>query len=160
MNINHQILFDPQVSYGEDLLFNYQYLEYAHTIACINESHYHYRILDSGTLSSKFRPKQFDTDYQQWKILQSFYQRHHLWSSTAQTYLYKRLWGILYDGIFLYPRLQNKKISYLRTILAIPEIKKLKDFTQCFSCSNWIKQSILYRLYPIFYIYFSIIAKR
>ena len=28
---------------------------------------------------------------------------------TAQTYLYKRLWGILYDGIFLYPRLQNKK---------------------------------------------------
>jgi glycosyltransferase involved in cell wall biosynthesis len=157
---HHQILFDPQVSYGEDLLFNYQYLEYAHTIACINESHYHYRILGSGTLSSKFRPKQFDTDYQQWKILQSFYQRHHLWSSTAQTYLYKRLWGILYDGIFLYPRLQNKKISYLRTILAIPEIKKLKDFTQCFSCSNWIKQSILYRLYPIFYIYFSIIAKR
>lgn len=106
---HHQILFDPQVSYGEDLLFNYQYLEYAHTIACINESHYHYRILGSGTLSSKFRPKQFDTDYQQWKILQSFYQRHHLWSSTAQTYLYKRLWGILYDGIFLYPRLQNKK---------------------------------------------------
>ncbi len=37
-------------------------LEYAHTIACINESHYHYRILGSGTLSSKFRPKQFDTD--------------------------------------------------------------------------------------------------
>lgn len=65
-------MFDPQVSYGEDLLFNYQYLEYAHTIACINESHYHYRILGSGTLSSKFRPKQFDTDYQQWKILQSF----------------------------------------------------------------------------------------
>ena len=88
---HHQILFDPQVSYGEDLLFNYQYLEYAHTIACINESHYHYRILGSGTLSSKFRPKQFDTDYQQWKILQSFYQRHHLWSSTAQTYLYLSL---------------------------------------------------------------------
>ena len=113
-------------------LFNYQYLEYAHTIACIDESHYHYRILGSGTLSSKFRPKQFDTDYQQWKILQSFYQRHHLWSSTAQTYLYKRLWGILYDGIFLYPRLQNKKISYLRTILAIPEIKNWKILHNAF----------------------------
>lgn len=151
----YQIQFNPQISYGEDLLFNCQYLEYVHTIACLNESHYHYRILGSGTLSGKLRPDQFDTDYRQWKVLQSFYLRHNLWSSAAQTYLYKRLWGILYDGIFLYPRLQNKGISYLRAILAIPEIKELKHFAQSFSCSNWIKKSILYRLYPILYIYFQ-----
>lgn len=144
-------MFDPQVSYGEDLLFNYQYLEYAHTIACINESHYHYRILGSGTLSSKFRPKQFDTDYQQWKILQSFYQRHHLWSSTAQTYLYKRLWGILYDGIF------SIHVCKIKNLLSTNYScdtgnKKLKDFTQCFRAAIGSSSPfcIGYILYSIF----------
>lgn len=157
---HHQIQFDPQVSYGEDLLFNYQYLDHVRTIVCISESHYHYRILGSGTLSSKLRPEQFNTDYREWKILQSFYQRHRLWSPVAQNYLYKRLWGILYDGLFLYPRLQNRNISYLQAILSIPEIKELRLFAPCFSCSNWIKESILYRLSFIFYIYFSICTKK
>ncbi len=156
----YQIQFDSQVSFGEDLLFNYRYLEYVRTIACISEIHYHYRILGSGTLSGKLRPEQFDTDYRQWKVLQSFYQRHGLWSSSAQMYLYKRMWGILYDGIFLYPRLRDKGISYLRAILAIPEIKELRHFKQCYSCSSWIKKAILLRLYPVFYIYFSIISKK
>ena len=48
---------------------------------------------------------------------------------------------------FLYPRLQNKNLLSTNYSCDTGN-KKLKDFTQCFSCSNWIKQSILYRLYP------------
>lgn len=156
----HQILFDPQVSYGEDLLFNYQYLQYVRTIACIDRSLYHYRILDSGTLSSKLRPDQFATDYRQWKTLHAFYIKHQMWLPVAQNYMYKRLWGIIYDGLFLYPRLPQKGIAYLQTILSIPEIDELRLFTAYFSCSSWIKKAILHRLYLIFYIYFSMLCKR
>lgn len=156
----HQILFDPQVSYGEDLLFNYQYLQYVRTIACIDRSLYHYRILGSGTLSSKLRPDQFDTDYQQWKILRSFYQRHKLWLPVSQAYMYKRLWGIVYDGLFLFPHLPDKNAAYLRNILSIPEIDDLTLFTSSFSCSSWIKKAIIHRLSLIFYIYFSIQSKK
>ncbi len=153
---HHQILFDPQVTYGEDLLFNYLYLEYVRTIACINEIHYHYRTLGSGTLSGKLRPEQFDTDYRQWKVLQSFYQRHNLWSSSAQIYLYKRLWGILYDGIFLYPYIKNASILYLKKILSIPEIDALKLYQKNYHCSKWIKKAILYRCYFLFYFIFKL----
>ena len=156
----HQIQFDPQVSYGEDLLFNYQYLQYVRTIACIDRSLYHYRILDSGTLSSKLRPDQFATDYRQWKTLHAFYIKHQMWLPVAQNYMYKRLWGIIYDGLFLYPRLPQKGIAYLQTILSIPEIDELRLFTAYFSCSSWIKKAILHRLYLIFYIYFSMLCKR
>ena len=156
----HQILFDPQVSYGEDLLFNYKYLEHVHIITCIDKSLYHYRILGSGTLSSKLRPDQFDTDYQQWKILRSFYQRHKLWLPVSQAYMYKRLWGIVYDGLFLFPHLPDKNAAYLRNILSIPEIDDLTLFTSSFSCSSWIKKAIIHRLSLIFYIYFSIQSKK
>lgn len=156
----HQIQFDPQVSYGEDLLFNYQYLEHVHTITCIDKSLYHYRILGSGTLSSKLRPDQFDTDYRQWKMLRSFYRRHKLWLPVSQAYMYKRLWGIVYDGLFLYPHLPDKNVAYLRTILSIPEIDDLTLFTSIFSCSSWIKKAIIHRLSLIFYIYFLIQSKK
>lgn len=156
----HQVQFDPQVSYGEDLLFNYQYLEHVHTITCIDRSLYHYRTLGSGTLSSKLRPDQFDTDYRQWKILRSFYRRHKLWLPVSQAYMYKRLWGIVYDGLFLYPHLPDKNAAYLRTILSIPEIDDLTLFTSSFSCSSWIKKAIIHRLSLIFYIYFSIQSKK
>lgn len=151
----HHIMFNPKISYGEDLLFNYQYLEYVEMLACIDRSLYHYRILEGGTLSSKFRADMFYTDYTQWKVLRSFYEMHELFSSEAQIYLFKRLWGIIYEGIFLYPKLRQKNLSYLQNILSIPEIAELKTFSICYPCSKWIKKVILRRAALVFYIYFS-----
>lgn len=149
----YNIHFPVDCAYGEDLQFNYSYLEHVKTIAQIAECDYHYRIIGSDTLSTKLRPNQFEQDYKQWKLLRDFYVRHNLWLEPAKDLLYTRLWGTVYDGLFLYPKLKDKRLSYLQMILSIPEISKLKQYD--FACASWIRQTILWRLAWAFYIFFK-----
>ena len=151
----HNIRFRTNISYGEDLLFNYDYLEHVKTITCIDKAYYHYRIIGNNTLSSKFRQDQFETDYAQWQVLRSFYQRKDLWNKEAKELLYQRLWGIIYDGLFLFPKLKNPSFKYIQQILSIPEIKELKRYKDIFPCKAWIKQAILSKLTLLFYLIFK-----
>lgn len=140
---NERIRFPQGISYGEDLLFNYSYLQFVHTIAQVSASPYHYRISDRETLSTKKREEQFQEDYKQWQVLRSFHIDRGLWLTPAQDYHFQRLWGIVYDGIF------NTRTS-VKAILSIPEIDELMDFQSTFECSWWIKFCILHRITCIF----------
>ena len=152
----HNINFNPKYSYGEDLLFNYDYLEHVNTITCIDKAYYHYRIIGNNTLSSKLRQNQFETDYEQWQVLQSFYQRKDLWNKEAKELLYQRLWGIVYDGLFLFPKLKSANYQYIQNILSIKEINELASYKEIFPCKTWIKQAVLNRLSILFYLFFKI----
>ena len=134
----HAIRFPVGCNYGEDLQFNLQYLEHVRTIAQVDEISYFYR-RGTETLSTKVRPNQFFQDYEQWQMLKAFYEKRDLWSQPSKELLYKRLWGIVYDGIFS-TETSNKKI------LSIPEITELKDYQHVFQCSKWIKWCILHRM--------------
>lgn len=147
------IRFPVDCAYGEDLQFNYAYLEHVRKIVQIAECDYHYRIIGSGTLSSKLRPNQFEQDYEQWQLLRDFYIRHCLWLAPAKDLLYTRLWGTVYDGLFLYPKLKSEGILYLKRILSIPEIEELKAYD--FACAGWIRKAILLRQAWVFYLFFK-----
>ncbi|MCR5043472.1 MAG: glycosyltransferase [Bacteroidaceae bacterium] len=134
----HAIRFPVGCNYGEDLQFNLQYLEYVKTITQVDDVSYFYR-RGTETLSTKARPNQFFQDYEQWQMLRAFYEKRDLWSQLSKELLYKRLWGIIYDGIFS-TATSNKQI------LSIQEIDDLKDFQHVFHCSKWIKWCILYRI--------------
>lgn len=95
----HNIHFPPEYTYGEDLLFNYNYLEYVKAIYIIDQCLYHYRIIGNGTLSSIKRINQFEIDYAQWNILKDFFYRKNLWNDYSTSYLYHRLWWCMYDTI-------------------------------------------------------------
>lgn len=151
----HYVCFDVSCSYGEDLIFNYCYLENINKIACVSQAAYHYRMRGEGTLSTKLRVNQFEIDYQQWKVLREFYMKRGLWDEQlSKDLLYKRLWGIIYDGIFQFPRLPKKSVGYLKQILGIPEIKDLGKYSALYACSSWIRKGILKRRYWTFYLYF------
>ena len=150
----NNLSFQVDCSYGEDLQFVYSYLEYVNTIGTINQALYHYRIAKDGTLSSRFREDQFSEDYRQWRIVYLFYDKHGLLNNPSNQYLAKRLWGIVYDGIFLFPQLKNVQKPYLDWILCIKEIEELKSYTHVFSCAKWIKWAILNRCSFLFYVFF------
>lgn len=154
----NNIRFPVGCSYGEDLLFNFKYLEHVKTISTINSAHYHYRIT-SNTLSSRFRANKFDEDYQQWRVYFSFFQNHHLLNETSNQFLYQRLWGIVYDGLFQYPKQNDSAYSYIKHILTIPEIDTLKEYVYEFRCAPWIKWLICHRHALAFYIYFKLSRK-
>lgn len=156
----YKIYFPVDCNYGEDLLFNYAYLNHVKKLSTVNGAYYHYRI-GTDTLSTKLRIDQFETDYYQWKILKAFHERHGLFNKTAKLYLYDRLWGIVYDGIFLYPRFADRLSSaYLKAILQIEEIKELRDYGKEFACSFWIKWAVLHRCSIIFRLYFFYMGLR
>ena len=134
-------------------MFNFLYLGHVTAISTVAVAEYHYRVHD-GTLSFVFRPNQFEEDYSQWRILRVFHEQHDLWNDEVEVYLAQRLWGIVYDGLFLYPKL-NAKRGYLSHILSIPEISLLKKREDVFSCARWIKYSITHRLAAVFYLFFK-----
>lgn len=138
----HAVRFPVGCNYGEDLQFNLQYLECVKTIAQVDNVSYFYR-RGTETLSTKVRPNQFFQDYEQWQMLRAFYEKRDLWLQPSKEFLYKRLWGIVYDGIFS-TETSNKKI------LSIPEITELKNYQHVFHCPKWIKWCILHRLAFVF----------
>lgn len=155
----NSLRFDEAKDYGEDLLFNLSYLEFVKTIATVPESLYSY-IRRDGSLSLRARPDRFAIDYDQWHSLLSFHEKMDLVTEETMHFLYKRLWGIVYDGIFLFPDLADASRTYLETILEIPEIDGMRACQDLFNCASWIKRWILGRRTSCFYWYFKILYKK
>lgn len=153
--IKRNARFDERFTYGEDLMFNLAYLQGTDTITTVASAPYHYRIHGAETLSNRFRADRFQTDYVQWAALKSLFSQKGLLTDASLNYLYQRLWGHIYDGIFLFPQLKNGSYSYLRHVLAIPEIDQLNQRQDIFSCADWIKNGILRRRAFGFYLYFK-----
>lgn len=154
----NNLIFESGCSYGEDLQFVYAYLEHVRNVAVVKKAMYHYRMSEGGTLSTVFRENQFEVDYKQWKIVYGFYATHGLLVERACLYLYKRLWGIVYDGLFLTLRMPKVSWGYISGIMSIPEIKELGVYKNVFPCSAWIKYSIIRRCRVLMFSYFKIIA--
>ncbi len=152
---NNGLSFDETCSYGEDLLFNYCYLGYVNRINVLNRILYFYRETGENSLSGRIRPDWFDINYSQWKVLRRFFEERFGDSELSKGYLYRRLWGIVYDSVFLYPRLPQRSLNYLKRILSIPEINELRLYDD-FPCSKWISVSILNRWFLVFYLYFNL----
>lgn len=148
----YHVSFPVGCSYGEDLLFNFQYLEHVQRISMVAKPSYHYMEAFS-VLSKKFRIDQFDNDYKQWIVRKDFFVKKGMFTEEARSVMYQFLWGIVYDGIFLFPKLKNVPEGYLKEILSIPEISDLQEFSDVFHCASWIKKSIIYRLEFVFKLY-------
>lgn len=151
---NYHIRFPESCSLGEDLEFNFKYLSQISNLTTISISNYYYRIIGSNTLTTQIRIEQFKQDYKQWKIQKSFYEEKGMWISCAKELLFRRLWEIIHDGIFRYPKLINADINYLKFIKSIPEIDDLKNYKNLYPCSKWIKWAILNKCYILFYGHF------
>lgn len=153
--VQNGLHFPADCSYGEDLVFNFYYLRHTQNVYTIANAPYHYSI-GEDTLSTVFRPDRFKEDYGQWKILDGFCREKGFYDSIAINYLYKRLWGIVYDGVFAFKKLDGKGPAYFDVIFSIPELTLLKKYRRLFDCSAWIKAWILGRRKMLFYLYFKL----
>lgn len=139
------VRFPEDCHYGEDLLFNFSYLEYVDVVSQVHSTDYYYRYVD-GSLSKKHRKERFEQDYEQWGVMKRFYEQRNLWNDMSKSMLYKRLWGIVYDGLF-------STETSTKDILSVREIEEMSRYACVFDCASWIKWSIIHRMYIVFYIY-------
>ena len=146
--INNGIQFPENISFGEDTIFNYDYLYVISYILLRPVANYHYRIL-TNTLSSSNNTNRPFLRYNLWKMRKDFYLKKEIWNVFSQTDMYRELWAIIYDGIF---SVKNPSHSYLQNLLHIEEINDLYNWKALFKAPWWIKYGILKRLNLFFYV--------
>lgn len=146
--------FNPQLSLGEDLHFNYDYLKYVNQITTVPKANYFYREVGDASLSNKYRDNLFDLSYEQWQAIKNFYVTRDMWNGISKRYVSHLLWAFVYDGIFEFPKRKENSYHYLENILSIPEITYLKEHPNEYHCAKWIKFAIIHRCTWIFYLYF------
>lgn len=140
-----KVLFPKECNYGEDLLFNFSYLNHVKDVSQIAYAGYCYRYV-RGSLSNRKRVNMFSQDYEQWNVMRQFYVDRNLWNEISKPMLYKRLWGIVYDGLF-------STETNVKDILSVDEIDEMAQYPHVFACAKWIKYGISHRMYLFFNIY-------
>ena len=136
------IRFPEDISLGEDLEFNFMYLQYVDQICLSASAHYYYRKDAEGSLVKKYRTDVFDVHYRQWKLQKDFLIKKNMWNSISMSCLYRALWGYVYEGLF---HLHNLQYCRVKQILSIDEIAGLQKEKNEFKCANWIKWLVVNR---------------
>lgn len=154
---NH-IEFDLSVDYGEDLEFNFAYLQFVKKISALPLPMYYYRITSAPRLSTKFREDIFSINYKHWLMGKEFHLKTGMYNKDVSSFLYERLWGNVYDGIFLLNSMKLRHFThvyrYVKKIVSIPEIEDEEFRNSRFCVSRWIKTLILCRSVFLLTIYF------
>lgn len=141
---SNKIKFPSGLQYGEDLIFNFEYLKYVTNIFVIDAPGYNYRILSEGSLSSSIYSRDFSNNYTQWKIICSFFHKKKINSSNAQIYLSNRLWGIAYDLVMSY-ELSVKEIKNALSTEFMNDLRAFNKYT--ITIPSWLKITISRRFY-------------
>lgn len=143
-----EIKFPEDISFGEDTIFNFNYLRKVNTILFRPIINYHYRILNDS-LSSNDNSNRSFLRYNLWKERKAFYIEKEMWNQISQTNMYRELWAIIYDGIF---SVKTPSLHYLQELMKIREISELKGWTHIFNAPAWVKYGILRRMYKFFFL--------
>jgi glycosyltransferase involved in cell wall biosynthesis len=144
-----KIKFPSGIQYGEDLIFNFEYLKYVTSIYVIDSPDYNYRILSDGSLSSSAHSRNYNNNYDQWKIIHSFFKKRRISSPNAHIYLSNRLWGIAYD-LVMSDRLPVKEIKSAFCFEFVYDLKAFNKYT--ITIPYWLKIAIVNRLYRIIWL--------
>ena len=154
---HHCISFPEDLSFGEDTVFVYRYLDHCCSISFIPSTLYSYYTNDGNSLSSNFREGRLDERKLVWRIRRDFVKRKRLDDEEVMNELYKDLWSIAYDGIFSVP---TPTLAGFRRHLFQPEIKELRGKMSLFNAPLWIKLGIVYQEVLLLFVIRIITSKR
>lgn len=142
---NH-IIFPVGISYGEDLIFNFHYLERCASISSQTISLYNYMVHENS-LSTSYRHDFWKINSSQWLIVRSFFEKKKMMSGEIAATLYRRLAGIVYDAVFQATEAKiplARKRKLLKDVFSFAHINTdgFHEALRRFNCSDWIKISI------------------
>lgn len=140
--------FPLHIRYGEDRLFNYAFLQQVESIATVHRAAYHYRIHESGSLSSNPYPNMFELEYSQWKALYQLYSGRDLLTEESEKYLWRDFYWLMTDHLLNarqldYHRTRKEKFAYLSSLLKTPEIRQLKTHQSYLKDVSWTQFTAL-----------------
>ncbi len=93
-----QIRFPDEIKYGEDLLFNLEYLKRINRVSFISKNHYHY-CRKEDSLSTKNRWDMFENDMILHKALQKWYEEIGMLEKKEKAFIYNRTFDTAVNSI-------------------------------------------------------------
>lgn len=147
---SNNIRFPNGIDYGEDLLFNFSYLNHCKKISSSSHTTYHYLVESTG-LSSKQRKDYWEINSKQWSVIKNFFESRGILSGEIKLFIFNRLAGIVYDSIFQTITQPGSFITKFRRIKSylLFQGNDTKDFRYAvdnLNCSHWISFSIKHKL--------------
>lgn len=146
---SHEIKFPDKESLGEDLVFVFRYLRACFDICFLAVSDYYYRVPDGGSLSTGNYGNRFYIHYPHWQFQCEVLKENGIWSEDIERLFGSKLWGIVYEGLFMTEQLEY---STVRNIVEIEETNLLCKYADDFNCSIWIKNMVLKKRSFILYL--------
>lgn len=118
----NKIKFDINISYGEDLIFNFNYYKYIDRISITNSVYYSYVQDNIQSLSKKYYENKFENGKIIHYCLLDFFKSKNLTDSQCCQLLYGRLFDDVYNSMFLinhpmFNKGMRNKIAYIKSIL-------------------------------------------
>ena len=96
----YAVAFPEDTSYGEDLLFNFAYLENCRKIRCRNRPVYYYNQENVGSLSHKYRENLFENGLRLNNAIRQFCCGRGLFSEEMKEYWASRVFDDAYNAVF------------------------------------------------------------
>lgn len=115
----YKIEFPKKISYGEDLIFNCNYLMKTNRITYSNKSTYYYCRDNNNSLSQKFRNDRFANELILCDELKKLFIEKNVFDENYKKYLEDRIFDEGYNSIF---DIMNLNISYKQKKLMIENI--------------------------------------
>lgn len=152
------IKFPDSISYGEDRIFNYQYIKHTLFIQTLADSGYHYYHSGTNTLSSISRPNMFELEYSQWELLNNVYRDKNAFNIEVQRDQHIDLFWIIHDNIFANRNRNSRKLyKYIKHLLNTQDIDNIRVFANDIKYNKIIKYSILHRNSILLYLYIQLL---
>lgn len=123
----HNIIFPINISFGEDLIFNFEYLKYINRIKYTNKTSYYYDRSNETSLSQKYRKNRYENELLLFETLKNFFDGKGINSRDSKEYLFGRVFDSAYNSIAEVCKFENRIIQQINMISKIVKDKTLKE---------------------------------
>ena len=115
----NQIRFPERINYGEDLLFNFAYMEHIHSAVFWNINDYSYEQENDNSLSARYRKNMFEEELYLANVKTSFYKKKGVYNRDFEKFVHDGVFDMGYNAILKsFFRQDNKNIkAYISDIL-------------------------------------------
>ena len=147
---NYQISFPKGISYGEDLLFNLDYLSVIDRICYINQCGYHYVLDNTESLSRKVRWNMFYNEMMLHQRLMNWLQKKHLWTESFKKNVADRVYDTSYNALMLFYRSDctasvKESYSQIKRIVENPLLRTLLPLADSNGYAKWAVSGLEHR---------------
>lgn len=141
------VCFPKEISYGEDLLFNIDYLYHVQKISFINRVLYHYNRENQNSLSNKKRWDLFSNDMSLNMKLNEWFLDNNLQCYRSKKYIANRVFDTAYNGICLTHEKDSpwnlfELSGYIRRIVNNKDVCLSYEYADVKNYAKWIVDSM------------------